>query len=82
MYTKLLNFLKANHDKVLHFTAGMLIMLLVAIFFPVWVAFLSVCVAALGKEVRDHVVYAGFDWRDLVITVAGGVLVLVCLLFN
>jgi hypothetical protein len=82
MYIKLLNFLKANHDKVLHFLFGILIMLLTTIFFPVWVAFLSVCLAALLKEVRDHFAYAGFDWRDLVITVAGGLLALVSLLFN
>jgi hypothetical protein len=82
MYTKILNFLKANFDKVLHFTAGMIIMLVVAIFFPLWVALLAVCVAALAKEARDHVVYRGFDWRDLVVTVAGGLLVWVCLLVN
>jgi hypothetical protein len=82
MYEKTLNFLKANFDKVLHFTAGVFIMLLVAIFFATWVAFLAVCVAALGKEIRDELAYRGADWRDLVITVAGGVLVWVCLLFN
>jgi hypothetical protein len=82
MYTKILNFLKANFDKVLHFTAGMIIMLRVAIFFPLWVALLAVCVAALLKEVCDELAYGGFDWRDLVITVAGGVLVWVCLLLN
>ena len=82
MYNKILNFLKANFDKVLHFTAGVFIMLVVAIFFPAWVAFLSVCVAAVLKEVRDEVVYHGFDWRDLVITVSGGLLVWVCLLLN
>jgi hypothetical protein len=82
MYIEFLNFLKLHFDKVLHFTAGMLIMLLVAIFFPVWVAFLAVCAAALLKEVCDHIVYRGFDWRDLVVTVAGGVLAWVCLLFN
>jgi hypothetical protein len=82
MYTKMLNFLKAKFDKVLHFLAGIIIMLVVAIFFPLWVAFLSVCVAALAKEARDHVVYRGGDWRDLVVTVAGGLLVWVCLLLN
>jgi hypothetical protein len=82
MYLEILNFLKLHFDKVLHFAAGMIIMLMVAIFFPVWVAFLSVCTAALLKEARDHVVYRGFDWRDLVITIAGGVLVWVCLLLN
>jgi hypothetical protein len=82
MYTKILNFLKVNFDKVLHFTAGIIIMLVVSIFFPAWVAFLVVCVAALLKEARDHVVYRGADWRDLVVTVAGGLLAWVCLLVN
>ncbi|MDR1054319.1 MAG: hypothetical protein LBL90_00435 [Prevotellaceae bacterium] len=82
MYTKLLNFLKVNFDKVLHFTAGMLIMLVVSIFFPLWVALLAVCVAALAKETRDQIVYRGFDWRDLVVTVAGGLLAWICLLLN
>jgi hypothetical protein len=82
MYTKILNFLKLHFDKVLHFTVGMLIMLGVAIFFPAWVAFLAVCAAALLKEVRDEIVYRGADWRDLVITIAGGLLVWICLLVN
>jgi hypothetical protein len=82
MYNKILNFLKANFDKVLHFAAGMIIMLLVAIFFATWVAFLAVCAAALLKEARDQIVYRGADWRDLVTTVSGGVLVWVCLLLN
>jgi hypothetical protein len=82
MYTIFLNFLKANFDKVLHFLAGIIIMLIVSIFFPLWVALLAVCVAALLKEARDHVVYRGADWRDLVVTVAGGLLVWVCLLLN
>jgi hypothetical protein len=82
MYIVALNFLKLHFDKVLHFLFGILIMLLVAMFFPAWVAFLAVCLAALLKEVRDEIVYSGFDWRDLVITVGGGVLVWVCLLLN
>jgi hypothetical protein len=82
MYTKILNFLKANFDKVLHFTCGIVIMLVVAIFFPLWVALLAVCVAALLKEARDQIVYRGADWRDLVVTVAGGLLAWVCLLLN
>jgi hypothetical protein len=82
MYTKILNFLKAKFDKVLHFTAGIVIMLVVSIFFPLWVALLSVCVAAALKEARDQIVYRGADWRDLVVTVAGGVLVWICLLLN
>jgi hypothetical protein len=82
MYNKVLNFLKANFDKVLHFAAGMVIMLVVAVFFATWVALLAVCAAALLKEVRDEVAYGGFDWRDLVITVSGGVLVWICLLLN
>jgi hypothetical protein len=82
MYTKILNFLKVNFDKVLHFTAGMVIMLVIAIFFPMWVALIAVCMAAIAKEVRDHVVYRGADWRDLVVTIAGGLFVWVCLLLN
>jgi hypothetical protein len=82
MYTKILNFLKVNYDKVLHFTAGMVIMLVVSIFFKIWVAFISACVAAVLKEVRDQIVYRGADWRDLVITIAGALLVLVCLWAN
>jgi hypothetical protein len=82
MYTKILNFLKVNFEKVLHFTAGMLIMLVVAIFFPAWVAFLAVCATTLLKEVCDELDYDGFDWRDMVVTAAGGLLVWVCLLVN
>jgi hypothetical protein len=82
MYLKLLNFMRVNFDKVLHFGAGMVIMLVVSIPFATWVAFLAVCAAAALKEARDHIAYHGADWRDFVITVVGGLLVWLCLWVN
>jgi hypothetical protein len=79
MYQKLLNILKKHTDKVFHFTAGMGIYLLTVIWLPIWIAAIAVFVASLGKEIYDQIAYKGFDWIDLVATLAGGAFVFACM---
>lgn len=62
-------------DKALHFIAGLLVVAFVATIIPCianW-AIIFAIIAGLGKEIRDELVYGGFDWKDLVATVLGGV---------
>jgi hypothetical protein len=61
-------------DKALHFIAGLLVVALAATTLPSvanW-AIVFALVAGVGKEIRDQIVYGGFDWKDLVATIAGG----------
>ena len=76
MTRKILNVLGTiKADKLLHFIAGMLITALVAVVFthfaPLAVA--VAVVAGFAKEAYDEWSYGGWDWDDLLATVAGGV---------
>jgi uncharacterized membrane protein YjdF len=79
MYTKIVGFLKAHFDKVLHFLMGMIIMLVAGIILPAWLSFFAVCIAAALKEALDQIAYGGFDWKDLIVTITGGALVWLCI---
>ena len=52
-------------DKVLHFVVGILI-------YGFTGEMLFVIAAAVGKEAYDQVTYGGWDWRDLLVTINGG----------
>lgn len=80
LYNKLVNFLLKHIDKVLHFAFGMLIMLILSIFLPLWLSFLITVLVGAGKELFDQIVYKGFDWVDLGITTAGALITLICLI--
>lgn len=70
-----MNILEIQSDKALHFIAGMLVVAVVATIFPCmaeWSVVVSI-VDGVGKEIRDEVVYGGFDWIDLLATILGGV---------
>lgn len=60
-------------DKALHFIAGMLVVAVIATAIPCVAPFAIVfgIIAGIAKEVRDEIVYGGFDWKDLVATVVG-----------
>lgn len=62
-------------DKALHFIAGLLVVAFVATIIPCIDnrAIIFAIIAGIGKEIRDELVYGGFDWQDLVATVLGGV---------
>jgi hypothetical protein len=82
MYQKVLNILKQHTDKVFHFVAGMAILEVVSIFCPFWVALIAVLLAGVSKETRDQIVYRGWDWIDLLATVAGGLFSFACILIR
>ena len=56
-------------DKLLHSFYGVLIYLVAAVVSPVF-GVIAVVVIALAKEVSEEIRYGGFDWKDIVATVA------------
>ena len=62
-------------DKMLHFIVGMLITAIAAVIVPRFapIAMTVAVVAGFAKELRDEIAYGGFDWKDLLATVLGGV---------
>ena len=56
-------------DKLLHSFYGVLIYLVAALVSPMFGA-IAVVVIAIAKEVYDEIKYGGFDWVDIVATVA------------
>ena len=56
-------------DKLLHSFYGVLIYLVAALVSPVF-GVIAVVVIAIAKEVYDEIKYGGFDWVDIVATVA------------
>jgi hypothetical protein len=54
---------KIPSDKALHFIAGLLVVAIAATIFPCvadW-AIVFALIAGVGKEIRDEIVYGGFD---------------------
>lgn len=68
--SKVLNYLASiPHDKLLHSFYGILIYLVAALVSPMF-GILAVIVIAIAKEAYDEIKYGGFDWVDIVATVA------------
>lgn len=70
-------------DKMLHFIAGMLITAIVAVIVPRFapLAVTVAVVAGLAKEVYDEITYGGFDFKDWLATVIGGVVMQIIIWF-
>lgn len=71
-------------DKALHFIAGLLVVAIAATIFPCvadW-AIVFALIAGVSKEIRDEIVYGSFDWKDLVVTIAGGLVMQVFIWLN
>ena len=84
MYSKLLKFTVASipHDKALHGFIGLVIYSFIALASPL-VAIAVVGVLAVGKEIKDEIVYGGFDGKDLLFTIAIPIILYVLnLLYN
>lgn len=56
-------------DKLLHSFYGVLIYLVAALVSPVF-GVIAVVIIAIAKEVSDEIRYGGFDWKDIIATVA------------
>lgn len=56
-------------DKLLHSFYGVLIYLVAALVSPMF-GVIAVVVIAVAKEAYDEIKYGGFDWVDIVATVA------------
>ena len=56
-------------DKLLHIFYGVLIYLVAALVSPMF-GVIAVVVIAVAKEVYDEIKYGGFDWVDIIATVA------------
>ena len=70
MMSKVLNYLASiPHDKLLHSFYGTVIYLLGALINPLF-GIICVVLVAIAKEVYDEIKYGGFDWVDIVATVA------------
>lgn len=61
-------------DKANHFIYGFTIQVLSNLFLSDLFSVGTVFCFALGKEVRDQIVYKGFDWKDLVVTITPAVI--------
>ena len=57
------------HDKANHFIYGFFIYVFAAFVVSNSLAFVIVCLFAIGKEVRDQIVYKGFDLFDIFFTI-------------
>ena len=56
-------------DKLLHSFYGVLIYLVAVLVSPMF-GIIAVVIVAVAKEVYDEIKYGGFDWGDIVATVA------------
>jgi hypothetical protein len=71
-------------DKMLHFIAGLMITAFGAVVVPRFapIAMTVAVVAGFAKELRDEIAYGGFDWKDLLATVLGGVVMQVLIFLS
>ena len=54
-------------DKLLHIVVSAIIMVILGLFLPTWVAALATLCVGIGKEAYDKVTSKGcFEWMDLV----------------
>jgi hypothetical protein len=60
---------KIPHDKLLHSFYGTCIYILFSFINPLF-AVLSVIIVAIAKEIYDEIIYSGFDWKDIIATIA------------
>lgn len=63
-------------DKANHFIYGFFIYIIACLFVSNPIAFGIVCLFALGKEIKDKVVYGGFDIFDMISTILPAIILL------
>jgi hypothetical protein len=62
-------------DKANHFLYGFLIFIISQYFLNDYLSFGVVFVFALGKEIKDQIVYKGFDYKDLLVTLLPSIII-------
>jgi hypothetical protein len=62
-------------DKANHFLYGFLIFMISQYFLNDYLSFGIVFVFALGKEIKDQIVYKGFDYKDLLVTLLPSIII-------
>lgn len=70
-------------DGALHILCSLVILLVLSVFFPLWIAIIATVLVGIGKEVYDKISYGLFSWKDILFDSIGIVLaVLIFLLFK
>lgn len=70
-------------DGALHILCSLVILLVLSVFFPLWIAIAATVLVGIGKEVYDKLSYGLFSWKDILFDSIGIVLaVLIFLLFK
>ena len=72
---KIADWLGIPMDKVLHFAAGFTIALIGALIWDNEIGFALAILAGISKEIYDQFKYGGFDWKDLLVTILGGLII-------
>lgn len=62
-------------DKANHFLYGFLIFIISQYFLNDYLSFGVVFAFALGKEIKDQIVYKGFDYKDLLATLLPAIII-------
>jgi len=62
-------------DKANHFLYGFLIFMISQYFLNDYFSFGVVFAFALGKEIKDQIVYKGFDYKDLLVTLLPSIII-------
>lgn len=62
-------------DKANHFIYGFVIFILSNIPLNDLYSLLVVFIFAIGKEIKDQIVYKGFDYKDLLATLLPGIII-------
>jgi hypothetical protein len=61
-------------DKANHFIYGFFIFILSQHFFNDYYSMAIVFLFALGKEIKDEIMYKGFDYKDIIATIIPSVI--------
>ena len=62
-------------DKANHFLYGFLIFMISQYFLNDYISFGIVFAFAIGKEIKDQIVYKGFDYKDLLVTLLPSIII-------
>ena len=62
-------------DKANHFLYGFLIFMISQYFLNDYISFGIVFAFAISKEIKDQIVYKGFDYKDLLVTLLPSIII-------